>query len=63
LSKFLVPFFKKEPLSLPLAFRECDLHNWAVTKTFDYPGCGSCASSERRFCFPLTQLPWLKHPS
>jgi hypothetical protein len=29
---FLVLFFKKEPLSLPLAFLGGDLHTWAVTK-------------------------------
>jgi hypothetical protein len=28
----LVLFFKKEPLSLPLAFRGGDLHTWAVTR-------------------------------
>jgi hypothetical protein len=28
----LVLFFKKEPLSLPLAFRGGDLHSWAATR-------------------------------
>jgi hypothetical protein len=28
---FLVLFFKKAPLALPLAFRGGDLHTWAVT--------------------------------
>jgi hypothetical protein len=28
---FLVLFFKKEPLALPLACRGGDLHTWAVT--------------------------------
>ena len=34
---FLVLFFKKEPLSLPLAFRGADLHTWAVTQKTQKP--------------------------
>jgi hypothetical protein len=32
---FLVLFFKKAPLSLPLACRGGDLHTWVVTFVFE----------------------------
>ncbi len=44
---FLVLFFKKEPLSLPLAFRGGDLHTWAFHKTTAFWRLGGAPGAQR----------------